>query len=758
MKKTVLLGIGIACCVASVGAAALQNVGITSFALTRSTPSDYTLVLDLDNTPSGLTSSYQNNFVGTVTTANGNSISMNFVNAKSYANGFVELANHGKIYNYSNGDVQSNRIAAVNGIKFAGSGSLLFKPVAGFSGNNAILADMAPISISAGAAKATVPTCDFFELEAGDSGAQITSLELSYTCDSTAYDVKLLNGTYTGKGDDGYTYKLTLSDGSATFASLDKQTNVSYNGTASLSSRTNATLSLSSGSMTYAFTYNGHALTYSSKTGSGPQISFAKVYTIDNFESYSASGQGYTNSTTKYQTQGLRSHYYADYYTGSSSGEIGGSGWPVMTSSNNTIFTSNKGHNSSKGVAFKFSNNTAMRYITMDELYGLNSIVGKGMTLSIWARGAYSNDTLTTNHSANIPVKAYLYTAAQLTPSNHTTAHKEFEFTVNAGDTWQHFEFDIGPGETFYGFGFNTKQTSGSTAYIVFDDIQIYTNSPYATYVSKPANYPEGTFKGTFKTSNLSSTKYNLVIAIGNYSNGLVSVIINDVHDAGATSISFNESTNKITITTTGQYNNKTIGNITGTYSNGTISSISTAGVTFYSASVTRVSASTSFYDLEGTTAQLQSNFVRRYRGSGGGSWSIDTTNEDRVYSNGNHYVSGSSALSLKGTSNSGHVAFSLANDLSSRISVKYINFWVYNPTDSDIDVRIWVYSATGFGTNVELEAGYKTAKAHSWTYCYACHYSNSTTIATTSSYNFQIADLTGSGANLSFDNVLFYA
>ena len=241
MKSKLLLYIGAATCLASIGAAAAQNIDIVHAAkLLRNFASDFVLTLDSTNTPSGLTSSYQNNFSGNVKTGYGNPIKMNFVNAKSLSGGFVELANHGRIYNFGSGDTIVN---AINGIRFTGSGSLLFKPVVSIINGDALLADMSPISISAGSAKVTVPNCDYFELEAGDSGARINSLELYYECTPGTYDVRLLNGTYTGVGNDSSTYKLTITDGSASFVSLDKQSNVSYNGTAELLSKTSARLS-----------------------------------------------------------------------------------------------------------------------------------------------------------------------------------------------------------------------------------------------------------------------------------------------------------------------------------------------------------------------------------------------------------------------------------------------------------------------------------------------------------------------------------
>ena len=78
-----------------------------------------------------------------------------------------------------------------------------------------------------------------------------------------------------------------------------------------------------------------------------------RVYNVEDFQSYSATGTGYVSAEAKYTTTGLRSQIYADYYTGSSTGEIGGSGWPIMTSTDNTTLLSTKGHNGSKAVALK---------------------------------------------------------------------------------------------------------------------------------------------------------------------------------------------------------------------------------------------------------------------------------------------------------------------------------------------------------------------------------------------------------------------
>lgn len=444
------------------------------------------IVLNSSNVPTGLTSSYQNLFNGSVKTAYGNDVNLSFVNAKSLDGGFAQLANHGKIVNFNSGN---NQVSAISGISFSGSGSLLFKPA--FA--SGILMDVEPVTVTAGASKVSVPICDYFELEAGDSGASITSLELSFDCDPSRSDLRSLDGTYTGIGSDSSTYKLVVSNGSASIQSLDKPSNISLSGTVAMVDKDTAkcTFLYSTYNVYYVMDFDGHHFSFVSKSddiggmiaGQIATVSFDRVYNVEDFESYSASGQGYTSSTAKYQTTGLRSSIYADYYTGSSSGEIGGSGWPIMTSTDNTNYNSQKGHNSSKVGIFKFSNGTGMRYISMNELYGVKSVIGKGSTLSFWVRGAYTNTNFNTNHASNTPMKFYAYYGSPLTPSNQTTVRETFEFTVEAGETWQHFEMPLTSGRTYYGFGFFAQQSSGSTQYVPIDDIQIYTASPYAEYI-----------------------------------------------------------------------------------------------------------------------------------------------------------------------------------------------------------------------------------------------------------------------------------
>ena len=827
MKNPKLLGtlVGVALLSACFCSVIISNNDIVSKSNVKAEPGNYVMTLNSSSTPASITSSYQNLIVGDVSTLYGNDVELSFTNAKTLADGFVQLANHGKIFNFGS---TNDQLTAVNGIEFTGSGSLLFKPAV----NKGLLADINPISVSAGGGKVEVPVCDYFEIEAGDSGASINTLKFYYSCDPSAYDQGLVAGTYTGIGEDGYTYKLSLDNGNANLISLDKLSNIDLDGTFTLSSKTAVQVAFEN--LALNLSYNGHSLAFVSKTGSNagtiPEISFDRVYTLENFESYTATGTGYVSAAAKYTTTGLRSQYYADYYTGSSTGEIGGSGWPVMTSTDNSTYNSSKGRNSSKVGIFKFSNGMSMRYISMNELYGVNSVVGKGSTFSLWARGAYTNTSFNVNHASDISMSVYAYYGSPLTPSNQTTVRESFNFTVSAGSTWQHFEFDLTEGREYYGFGIYAKQSNGSTMYVPIDDVQIYTASPFAEYVAPVAatgvsvsptsldlvtggtssltatvspndvtnkavtwttsdagvatvdngtvtavaageatitvttvdggytatcdvtvtdpvnDYPEGTFLGS---ATVLGNSFTIAIAIGNESNHLVAVRLAN-QDAVATGITYNSSTKAISITTTGDYSSMKFGTITGTYDpeNDRITGIRCNGdISSYvgnNGSIIATKPTSNYFECDGSTSELQSLFKRRYMS---GSWQVDNSNADRITSNTTQYVSGTGAAKRRGYSG-GAVALNFNSDFSPAIRVENIQFWVYNPSGSDISLRMWYYQAVNFGSGGET--GSVTAKAGQWTYL-AMGFGSKTV------YNFQIADFNNTGVYLTFDNILLF-
>ena len=492
-KKSIFL-MSAAPCLLAIGILAGVQASKKGAVVRETHGTEYTLALDSSDTPNTLTSEYQNNVTGRVANASGWEMDLSFVNAKTASGKFVELAPRGMIYNFGANDEQ---ITSINGIKFTGTGVLKARVAKAGQAGGAVMDEF--VTLTSGT-KETFPVSNYFQIMAGDGGAVIETLDISYSCNSTEYSLAHLAGTYTGMGNDGSTYQLDVeANGNAVIRSLDKEVNILLTGTSEMLSanRVKCTFVYNTYNIYYTMDISAdkHSLTFVSKTddvggvaaGQVAEININRVYNVEDFEDYDGDGQGYTNSTTKYQTSKLRANYYADYYTGSNSGEIGGSGWPVMTSDDNTKYLATKGHNGSKAASFKFSNGSSMRYISMNELYGVPVVIGKGSYLSFWARGAYTSTNFNTNYEQNIPMKVYAYYATPLTPSNQATVRETFEFTVQKGSEWQHFEMPLTANRPYFGFGIYTKQSTGATAYVPFDDFLIYTDSPYATYSAPKA-------------------------------------------------------------------------------------------------------------------------------------------------------------------------------------------------------------------------------------------------------------------------------
>lgn len=148
--------------------------------------------------------------------------------------------------------------------------------------------------------------------------------------------------------------------------------------------------------------------------------------------------------------------------------------------------------------------------------------------------------------------------------------------------------------------------------------------------------------------------------------------------------------------------------------------------------------------DCNGNDSELQSLFKRRYRDSAGGQWVIDSIHEDRLTS----YTDGINGSAVQWRPwNDGAVALNLAEDFVTPIQCSHFGYWVYNPSDNDITLRMWMYKDQNHNLSVEIEK--HVAKAKQWTYYYGSFNELMT-------YNFQIADFSNSGVALIFDNISF--
>ena len=144
--------------------------------------------------------------------------------------------------------------------------------------------------------------------------------------------------------------------------------------------------------------------------------------------------------------------------------------------------------------------------------------------------------------------------------------------------------------------------------------------------------------------------------------------------------------------------------------------------------------------------------FARRLRPASSWDTKLEDVELDKV-----HSVSGGAAIGRVGLESGNAVGLCLKNDFETAQTVKGIGFWVYNPTNSDIQLRTWVFTAKSFGTFAEI--GKLTAKANGWTYCRMGMNGGSATI-----YNFNITvwkdspnNATLLAAKLTFDDICLY-
>ena len=255
--------------------------------------------------------------------------------------------------------------------------------------------------------------------------------------------------------------------------------------------------------------------------------------------------------------------------------------------------------------------------------------------------------------------------------------------------------------------------------------------------------YPTGTFVSEV---NAGGATVQLAIALGTKENGMVAVRASNT-DAEATGVTFDETTGKFEITTTGSFSSMTFRKITGTYdqTNDKLTGLAVDGT--IKAAVSSISDATRPLRYEGlneNTEGLQAKFMRRW----GDPWAEDKTNTDRFTSDTTNFVSGTGAMKRRGYSG-GRVAHVWTSDFATPLAAKNIQFWGYNPSANDVTFRMFYYKGAGLTSNGET--GNVTAKANGWTYC-AMGFAPGASI-----YNFQIADFTNSGVYFTFDDISLF-
>lgn len=343
-------------------------------------------------------------------------------------------------------------------------------------------------------------------------------------------------------------------------------------------------------------------------------------------------------------------------------------------------------------------------------------------------KGTTGELRLTAHWSANLN---------NLSVTSEDTSKGTVEIVSGVGYSNESITVTATPTENYiFGGWYNgTNKVSDDKTYTFIMPTSDYSLVAKWSYAREVAGVYTGTYSNSIGT-------FTCFLSMGNE---MVNIFIaSNVVPRTTTTYTYNEETGLITIDLTNEAND--YGIFTGTYDRLT-QTIINAGVDGGNSSAISnnheitLSRVTHQWNCDGTTEELQATFKRRYMYAG--SWIVDTDSSDRIVSVANG-ISGL-ALQRRGWTN-GAVALNLNEDLEEAVG-SYFGFWVYNPSSTDISLRMWGYRATNFGSNFEMSS--VTAKANSWTYCHA--------YLSGKIYNFQIGDFTNSGVDLIFDNIVIY-
>ena len=746
-KRKIIIAIGIAnlgLAFALVGSQAfLRGELFSHLARGNDDPEPYVLTLDSSKTPNILTSDFQDNVAGTVTTSLGNSISMNFVKAKATSGKFVTLGSRGMIYTFGSEQGGISGINAVT-VNFTGN-SLAVRTSQTNTLVNGGATTTSPTMLTSGT-RVEIPSSRFISFIGGEGTTDITSIQLEYLC-SDSEDIKKINGTYTGAGNDGYNYSLTFNNGVATMTSINKDTADTYTGTA-IWSGNNVECAFTTPAVTYNFTISADAyqLSYVNKSGSAaesaPEVDFYRVYDIDNFEAYQETGTGWDKfNNNKYNVTGFKSAYICEYQSGGSTeGPISGTGWNIMQTTSYMALNKNEGHNSNQSGAFK-GRATELHFFHMKGYFGIPSVIGRGTKLSFWAKGPYTDENLTTPSTYGTNVTFALYYTAQVNSS--TLSQKtEKSFYVPAGNDWEEFTMDLDSSKNYYAYSISTKNyiNDDVSRLVPIDDIRIYTVNPNA----EAQTLVNGTFHGTTYSSEYMSTD-PIMLALGD--SGKAAAVL---YNYSAVADSYTMNGNNITVT----FSDANIGTITATYNSGnnSLSNLNISGNiakrynsnsnpngrTWNSNGSITMSAVTHAWGCDEQSVEMRNIFKREWR-EPHGLWNHDHFNDNRVESVNSNYITGGHAMRVRPWA-SGDIRISLYNDVSIA-NVKNFSFWVYNSNNTASPLRLFINGD---------EIGTKTANANGWTFI-SCGFSSQTVT------NFAIIDENQVSGSYIFDDISLY-
>ena len=298
---------------------------------------------------------------------------------------------------------------------------------------------------------------------------------------------------YTGLLNDGHTVKVELGvNGAATATIIDMETPMEIQGNVAIDADKN---------MTFTSADNGTSLVYKAALKNGGQsmkfveasgtmaqgvsgVDLNAVQVVDNYEQYTESGKLYYQSNMDMNARsGARGAYYAEYFAGSNSPveTFGGDGWTLMGGSGDQVtLMKNGGHSGNNYLQLKSSSSVAMRYMQWGLFDGTSEQNNfRGSKLSFWAKAD--------GNLKAFKVAMYSQTKPRNATKDQYVRQESFPVTAAIGE-WKHYEIDLNPALTYYGFLVFMDHNDKANTFLYIDDVEVYTASPYATYIPPVQN------------------------------------------------------------------------------------------------------------------------------------------------------------------------------------------------------------------------------------------------------------------------------
>lgn len=715
----------------------------------KASQNEYDLVLNSGNAPTELTDSYQRSVSSTVQTSLGNNLTFTFNNAVSLSGGYAKLGNHGTIYCATDGNDHISGLMEIKAVFTTGSLKILSSYVNGPS----FITDEHTLTSNT---LYTLPdNANSFILEAQDASVEISSINLKYACQTNTKSFTT-TGLYNVEDFENYTADGVGYDSSH---NMNQVTNLRARYYSAYYGAGTNPLSGSGWNRMGSTDY----LTYKSNRGkSGSACGLFKSNSSNYFLYFQSF---YYFGVPNVIGQGAKlSAWMKGAYTGTSADANSSNSATVTLIAYYDKMFNASGSNNAATATYTVAANSDWAQYTVD-LDPTKPVYGYGIHIAKAAGTIYlpvdNVEIYTTSPYGNIAVQS----VSLNTNSKSLTIGEDFALTAsvlpaNAADKSVAWSTSNSSVATVTQNGLVHAVAVGNATITATTNDGGHTATCQITVTMV---YPGGTY---YTTVTISGKTVPIEVILSTRAEAFV--YFNGVETDGAQFTEYIPSTGAFTIAISG---NATIlgstysyGNMTGYYRNNQLEDVGLDGsiknlLKDINNNIDIPNPSAYYWNCDGTKAQLQSTFKRRYRYQS--SWSVDSSNDDRITPESVNKSSGTNSLKLRGYSSG--IGLSLNSDLNSGngVSISNINtigVWIYNPSTSSTKIQIYVFK----GANLNGDTAYQclgTARslaAQSWTYIRVGfgNLSSGTKI-----YNFNITNLPQPTADpLIIDDIWFHS